>query len=342
MGMLINGQWSTQDQIIKQGAYVRQSSVYQQEISQETIQAIRAEPGRFHLIASLSCPWSHRVMIVHRLKGLESVMPLQIAGGKRMEGYPVNGGKDWAVPGSERVIEHLHELYTMSDSLHTGRSTVPVLWDSHTQSIVSNESTKIMRALEQVPASDEALDFTLLPPHQISEIDDLNQNIYENFSNGVYRAGFAEQQAPYDEAIEQVFQAMDDLELRLSQQRYLMGAHITEADWRLFPTLLRFDAVYFVLHRCSRQRLIDYPHLWAYARDLYAWNKIEKTIDFEAIRRSSYENDTSNNPNSIIAVTPEADWLAPHGREAFGPAQIYLCSGDVVNIDPVTLEPILN
>lgn len=339
MGMLINGQWTDKDQIIQQGTYVRQVSAYNQAISQEIIQTMRSEPKRFYLIASLSCPWSHRALVIRHMKGLENEIPLQIAGGQRIQGYPINGGQPWRVPGTHQTIVHLHQLYTLSDPAHSGRPTVPVLWDSKAQKIISNESKEIMKAFDQVPASPNQWDFTLFPREHTTKIEQWSHYLYENLTNAVYCAGFAEQQQAYEHAVDKVFQTLDQLEIKLSRTRYLIGSIITEADWQLFPTLLRFDAVYFILHRCSRRRLIDYPHLWAYARDLYAWGQIANTVHFDVIRKSSYENDTLNNPFKIVAVSPEANWSEPHHRDTLSPAQIELRSGQVITVKPPSFSP---
>lgn len=339
MGMLIDGRWSEEDRVIQDGAYRRPAGGFDGEIDAATVTALRMAPGRFHLIASMSCPWSHRAMLVRRLKGLQGCIPMQIAGGERVQGYPANGGDSWAVPGADTTIVHLHQLYALSDPTFTGRVTVPVLWDAQEQRIVSNESAKIIRAFDA--ATGERPDFTLVPDTLRDAIDDLNRHLYEGLSNAVYRAGFAEAQSAYDAAVTEVFETLNGLETRLSDQRYLHGAAITESDWRLFPTLVRFDAIYHVLFRCARRRLIDYPALWAYARDLYGWAGIAETVDFDIMRAASYRSDRTNNPTGIVAVAPDVDWRAPHGRETLGPAQIMRRTGESIVIDPTTLEPLV-
>jgi len=337
MGMIIQGTWSEQDQIIRDGTYVRPSSAFDEAIPDAVVNALAQEPGRYHLIASLSCQWSHRALILRQLKRLESQVPLQLAHGPRLEGYAVNGGEKWRVPGSDLDIQHLHQLYTFSDDGFTGRSTVPVLWDSQTQSIASNSSAAIMRALDAALSPALDFDFSLRPNELHEEIDALNAVIYDGLANGVYRAGFAESQDAYDVAVGEVFDTLDHLEKRLASSRYLFGNIITEADWRLFPTLVRFDHVYYVLHKCARHRLVDYPRLWAYTRDLFAWRGVKDTVDFDIIRHASYTNDTSSNANRIVAIAPDINWSEPHGRDALGPAQVALRSGEVVEVDPGTL-----
>jgi len=338
MGMVIDGTWTDEDRFVERGIFVREPSVFGSEVPHDLIDAMSAEPGRFHLIASLSCPWSHRALIVRALKRLEAFVPVQLAHGLRVQGYAINGSVPWTVPGTGEAIRHLHELYTLSDPAYTGRSTVPVLWDSTSKRIVSNSSLGIMRAFDAVATIDGHPDFTLRPEALAEEIDMLGARIYDQLSNGVYRAGFAEQQRAYDTAVHGVFTMLDELEMRLTGQRHLFGPAVTEVDWQLLPTLLRFDAIYHVLHKCCRRRLIDYPSLWAYGRDLYQWNGVSGTVDFAAMRAGSYENDTTGNPHRIVAVCPDADWTAPHNRTALGPAQITLRSGSRVEVDPATLK----
>ena len=337
MGMLIEGRWTEEDRHIEQGAYVRPESVYDQVLPADVVEALHAEPGRFHLIASLSCPWSNRTMIVRQLKGLGHAVSLQIAGGTRVQGYAINDGTLWSVPGMDEQIAHVHQLYTLGEPAYTGRVTVPVLWDSRTRRIVSNASAKIIRAFDAVRLPDGAFDFTLVPESLRDQIDRLNALVHQSLSDAVYRAGFARRQSAYDEAVAQVFAMLDELERRLSEHRYLFGSTITETDWRLFPTLVRFDAVYHVLFRCSRRRLVDYPNLWAYARDLYSWRGVAETIDINAIREGAYRNDGDNNPFGIVAIAPDADWRSTHGRGELGAAQVALRTGVVTEIEPTTM-----
>ncbi|MCE9687575.1 glutathione S-transferase C-terminal domain-containing protein [Shewanella sp. AS16] len=340
MGMLIDGLWTEEDRIIKDGAFVRQASVYHAALGSELLEAIAAQAGRFHLIASWSCPWSHRTMLLRTLKGLQQHIPLHITGGKRVEGYPANSGHSWRVPGSNRQIVHLHQLYRLSDPAYSGRVTVPVLWDSQEQRIVSNESGMIIRAFDAVrldgrasttaspPVALSATDFSLVPARLVAEIDELNLRIYQNLANATYRAGFAQSQSAYDAAVESVFSTLDWLEQRLAGQRFLLGEAITEADWLLFPTLVRFDVDYFIHSRCSRRRLLEYPHLWAYARDLFSWPGVADTVRFEAIHMSNVAE------NALVPAMPDADWSAPHERAALGPAKVFLRSGAAVRVEP--------
>ena len=342
MGMLIDGKWQNDDHEISKGVYQRANSVYDQDIPLEVCASIQNEPGRYHLIASMSCQWSQRTLITRLLKGLDANIALQIAYGPRLEGYAINGGHSWRVPGSKRNIEHLHQLYQISDPAYTGTATVPVLWDSVEQRIVSNESAKIQRAFDAVMIRTNAPDFSfnLAPVSLLAEIDQLNDEIYTNLSNGVYRAGFAQSQSAYDQAVEAVFAQLDRLETRLSAHRYLLGNMITEPDINLFTTLVRFDAVYFVLHRCCRRRLVDYPNLSAYSREIYHWPGIHKTVDFDVIRESSYQNDTVNNPYAIIAVAADSGWAKPHHRSQLGQTHLMSSNHQLIEVDSSNLLPI--
>lgn len=343
MGMMLKGQWTNTDRLIAHGAFVRPASNYDGDIGPDTLTALAAEPGRFHLIASRSCPWSHRTTVMHTLQGLAPLVPLQIAHGPRIQGYSANGGKPWLVPGSDREIIHMHELYALSDPSYSGRVSVPVLWDSQRQRIVSNESAKIMRAFDavpnqQAPTQKNGEAATYLPDDLRSRIDRLNASLQTELSNAVYRAGLAQSQSAYDLAVQSVFAMLDFLETRLATRRYLFGAIITESDWQLFPTLARFDAVYHSHFRCTRHRLVDYPNLWAYARDLRSWRGIAATVDLPAILEGYYRNDGVHNPFSIVAEPAAVDWRTPHGRERLGPAWVVRRNGEVAEIDPASLE----
>ena len=271
------------------------------------------------------------------LKGLQRTVPLQVAGEPRPEGYTIAGGRPWPVPGTSRQIQHLHLLYTVANPAYTGRATEPVLWDSEARMIVSNESAVLMRLFDAADHGEKGA-ITLAPPRLRGGIDALNERVQRNLSNAIYRAGFAQRQDAYEEAAIAVFATLDYLAARFVRQRYLSGAVITETDWRLFPTLVRFDVVYHGHFKCTRRRLVDYPNLWSYARELYSWPGVAETVDFDAIRTCYYFNDRAINPFGIIALASDADWLAPHGRERFGPVHIALATGLEVAIDPIKLR----
>lgn len=344
MGMLVEGRWTDEDRTIQGGAYVRPNSPYGEPLSEEVVQGVAAEPGRFHLIASLSCPWSHRAMLVRVLKGLDDVVPLHIARGPRTQGYRVGTVEHpWTVTGAGDAIEHLHQLYARSDPTCTGRVTVPVLWDAARSEIVSNESIHILRGLDtaKLPSDEHhsglvVPDWTLRPPSLANEIDALALHIQAELSNAVYRAGKAQQQDVYDAAVEEVFGTLAMLEERLGQTRYLHGNALTETDLRLWPTLVRFDAVYHGHFKCTRRRLIDHPNLWTYARDLLTWRGVAATFDEGAIRAAYYGEDRNINPHGIVATAPEMDWTTPHGRDVLGPAMVTLRGGRTAVVDPMT------
>ena len=340
MGMLVAGTWTDDDRQIQDGAFVRHASECGLGLGADEVGASLSEPGRYHLIASLSCPWSHRTLIMHRLKGLDDCIQVQIAGGPRREGYAVDQGRSWAVPGSDARIRHVHQLYSLSDPAYTGRATVPFLWDAAAGRIVSNDSATIMRAFDADRSEGVSAEFTLLPAHLSRQIDALDDEIDRDLSNAVYRAGLAERQDAYDDAVTAVFAMLDRLEQRLTSHRYLFDAVITETDWRLFATLVRFDTVYATHFRCTRRRLVDYPHLWGYARDLYSFWGIAKTVDFAAILEGYYRHDGRHNPFGIIAALPDVNWCARHDRAALGPAMLTRRTGEVVTIEPTTLQPV--
>ncbi|WP_120498902.1 glutathione S-transferase C-terminal domain-containing protein [Kiloniella sp. EL199] len=314
MGMLYKGEWTDKDDIIHDGAYIRPDSKYNNKIPTDIIENMANSLGRYWLIGSNSCQWSQRPMLMRHLKKLDNHIPLHIAHGPRLEGYAINGGKTWNIPGSNHTIRHLHQLYTLSNSNYTGRSTVPVLWDSHTQQIISNESSQIMLALDKAQTRGQ-LPLTYYPPSLNEEMPDMDSWIYNGLSNGVYKAGFAQNQKAYNQAVALVFNTLDRLEQILSERRFLFGNRQTASDWKLFTTLLRFDLVYYTLHRCTKRRLADYPNLWAYTRDLYQTPSIAGTIDISTIVAASFQNDTANNPHNIIPVMPDLDWESPHNRD---------------------------
>jgi putative glutathione S-transferase len=288
------------------------------------------EAGRYHLYVSLACPWCHRVAIVRELAGLQQALPISYVAPFRDErGWAFTGERfevaaDDAEPWGGEYTDALHgwrymgEAYDVSDPSFEGRITVPVLWDTQTGSIVNNESADVLRMM----ASAESLgglgrggELDLYPPALCAEIDAINERVYETVNNGVYRAGFARHQDAYEEAFAELFDSLDWLERLLSERRYLLGAHATEADWRLFPTLVRFDEVYNVHFRCNRRRLVDYPSLWGYARELYQWPGVAGTVAMDQIKRHYYTTHDELNPKRIIPVGPGYDWTEPHGRD---------------------------
>ena len=276
-----------------------------------------AEAGRYHLYVSLACPWAHRTIIFRHLKKLESVISMSVTSWYMGDdGWTFNtkeGSSGDTVNGAGR----LSDIYLRADAKYTGRVTVPVLWDKKRRTIVSNESSEIIRMLNSAFAdlTNERTDY--YPPDLRSEIDAVNDLVYANVNNGVYRAGFATVQAAYEEAFRNVFSTLDDLDRRLSRQRYVAGARLTEADWRLFPTLIRFDAVYYSHFKCNLRRIGDYDNLSNYLRDLYQVPGVDETVSIDHIKRHYYTSQRKVNPTGIVPLGPELDFTAPHDRDRF-------------------------
>ena len=319
MGMIIDGQWQEQDQFMKNGEFVRAMTSFNNALPQSVLEKISGNSGRYILIASNSCPWSHRTLLVRAIKNLQDILPVHMAGGPRLQGYGLVQSGPLAAC-LDPLPKHLHQLYTMADKNFTGRATVPVLWDTKDKKIISNDSVAIMAGLDLV---DTETVFTLSPDHLKTKITCLNNEIHDNLSNAVYRAGLAQKQDAYDQAVDQVFAMLDKLDQRLENQRCLFDNLLTQADLRLFATLVRFDAVYATHFRCTRKRLVDYPYLWGYTRDIYALPGISKTIDFPVILDGYYINDGDHNPHGIIADLPETDWRADPTREELGPLSVW-------------------
>jgi putative glutathione S-transferase len=276
-----------------------------------------AERGRYHLYVSLACPYAHRTVIFRKLKQLESVISMSILD-------PVMGEQGWefgASPGTTADTvngkRRLGEIYLLADPRYTGRVSVPVLWDKERGAIVNNESPEIIRMLNSAFASltNDRADY--YPPNLRAEIDSINARVYSDVNIGVYRAGFATAQGAYEEGCRTVFSALDWLEERLSRQRYLTGARLTEADWRLFTTLVRFDAVYYSHFKCNLRRIADYPNLSNYLRDLYQMPGIADTVEMDHIKRHYFMSMTAINPTRIVPLGPELNFSAPHDRRRF-------------------------
>ena len=288
------------------------------EQSRFTVQA-----GRYHLYVSLACPWCHRTAILRELAGLTEAIPISYAAPFRDErGWAFTGESFSDGPGGE-YLDRLHgwsfmsEAYSASDPGFDGRVTVPVLWDTQTGTIVNNESSDIVRMMssaDSLGGLGHGGELDLYPARMRAEIDQVNERVYDKVNNGVYRAGFARRQHAYERAFAELFESFDWLEGLLGERRYLLGGRITEADWRLFPTLARFDEVYNLHFRCNYRRLVDYPNLWGYARDLYQVQGVAETVAMEQIKRHYYTTHDELNPKRIIPVGPGYDWSEPHGR----------------------------
>ena len=323
MGMLIDGSWVEDDSKYRNptgGAFVRAESIWRSKVTSDGSSGFKADPGRYHLFLAPSCPWAHRTQIVRRLKGLEDVISATLSDKPRVRSWAYTKGIDELQPSENGILE-LHEVYIKADSNYSGRVTVPTLWDRHKKTIVNNESSEIIRMLNtefDEWATREIPD--LYPESHQEEIDQLNGRIYETVNNGVYRCGFAKSQAAYEEYIHPMFDTFDFLEERLSQNRYLVAEYPTEADWRLFVTLIRFDFVYFSHFKCNIRRIQDYPNLWNYTLDLYQTPGVSDIVDIERIKKGYYGGQSQVNPSRIVPTGPFIDLEAAHNRERLSSA----------------------
>jgi len=318
MGLLSDGaghdQWY--DTTKSGGCFQRQESQFRSEVTADGASGFKAEPGRYHLYVSLACPWAHRTLILRKLKGLEDVIPVSVVhwhmgqtGWEFREGPGATGDPLFGAG-------HLHEIYTRAKSDYTGRVTVPVLWDTRESTIVNNESAEIIRMLNsQFNAMAERPELDFYPKELRGTIDEINETVYHTVNNGVYKAGFATGQEAYEQAFDALFDTLDALEDRLAHQRYLVGARLTEADWRLFTTLVRFDPVYVGHFKCNKRRLVDYPNLWAYTRELYQVPGVAETVDLHHIKQHYFGSHATVNPTGIVPKGPKIDFDAPHDRE---------------------------
>jgi len=316
MGLLVDGHWQDQwyDTKSSGGAFQRQESKFRDWLTPATDGGrFPAEPGRYRLYVSLACPWAHRTLIFRALKGLEDMIPVFVTHWHMGEqGWTFEPGPG-VVPDPDGA-QYLYEIYTRVDPAITTRVTVPILWDTHERTIVSNESADIIRMLNSAFDDHGAKPGDYYPEDLRSEIDALNTRIYGTVNNGVYKAGFATTQAAYEEAVFPLFDTLDFLDRHLARRRYLCGDTLTEADWRLFTTLVRFDAVYVGHFKCNIRRLVDYTNLWGYARDLYAHPCIAATVDFQHIKSHYYMSHPTINPHGIVPAGPVIDWDAPAFR----------------------------
>lgn len=319
-GYLLNGSWHPgwYDTRATGGEFVRTESAFRQRVSADGSSGFKAEPGRYHLYVSAACPWAHRALIFRRLKKLKDAVSLSVVD-------PVMAEEGWAfseaagcVPDSVNGCAYLHQVYTKAKPDYSGRVIVPVLWDKATSAIVSNESSEIIRMLnsEFDAFTEVAVDY--YPGPLRKEIDAVNAFVYERINNGVYRCGFAGSQAAYESAFDRLFAALDEIEARLARSRYLVGGAVTEADWRLFTTLVRFDAVYFGHFKCNRQPISAYPNLSNYLRDLYQVEGVAETVNLDHIKRHYYMSHPHINPTRIVPKGPTLDFAAPHDRGRFG------------------------
>jgi glutathionyl-hydroquinone reductase len=321
MGLLINGVWHEQEPApAKEGHFERRDSAFRNWITPDgrpgpTGQdGFRAVAGRYHLYVSLACPWAHRTLITRALKGLQDIIPVSVTNWLMAEqGWTFASGEG-VVPDPLYNSRYVYELYARADDQYSGRASVPILWDQHTQTIVNNESADIIRMLGSAFDQAGAKPGDYYPQPLRGEIDTINQRVYDTLNNGVYKSGFATTQAAYEAAVVPLFDTLDWLEDRLSQSRFLCGEMLTEADIRLFTTLVRFDSVYHGHFKCNVRRIIDYKNLWAYTRDIYQIPGIAGTVDFGHIKRHYYMSHRRINPTGVVPVGPMLDWDAPADR----------------------------
>ncbi len=325
MGQLIDGEWSTEwyDTKSTGGAFKRSTSKFRNWVTADGSPGpsgeggFKAEAGRYHLYVSYACPWAHRTLIFRALKGLEGLIDVSAVHPDMLDdGWTFAQDFDGATGDQLHGTRYMRDVYLRADPKISGRVTVPVLWDKERETIVSNESAEIIRMFNSAFNAITGNSDDYYPAELREEVDAVNDRIYDTLNNGVYKSGFATSQEAYDAAVHPLFETLDWLEERLSGQRYLAGDRLTEADWRLFTTLIRFDSVYHLHFKCNRRRIVDYPALWAYTRELYQYPGVAGTVRMDHIvRHYHYSHDTIN-PNRIIPINPKLDFAAPHGREA--------------------------
>ncbi len=317
-GIMIAGKWTTnwnpRDQ---KGAFQRTPTTFRNYVSTDGASGFQAEAGRYHLYASLACPWAHRTLIMRELKGLQQAISVSIVDSVMSDRGWIFSDAPEVIPDSVNHTEYLQEVYLKADPHYTGRVTVPTLWDQQQQTIVNNESPEIMRMFDVEFAEWATRNVDLYPQELRSEIDHAIADITHHINAGVYRAGFTTSQAVYEEAVTELFEHLDRWETVLGQQRYVCGAQLTEADICLFPTLYRFDSVYYSHFKCNLRRIVDYPNLWNYLKDLYQHPEFKATCSLDSIKRGYYRSMTDINPNQIVPKGPILDFDGSHDRERF-------------------------
>lgn len=322
MGLLIDGKWNDQgyDTESNDGKFEREQSAFRNWITADGSAGptgsagFKAEPSRYHLYVSYACPWAHRALIFRSLKKLEDIISLSVVHWHMGEQGWNFGRAPGVIPDPVQDADYLYEIYLAADPNYTGRVLVPTLWDCKEHTIVSNESSEIIRMFNSAFDSAGAAEGDYYPRAKRSEIDEINERVYHTVNNGVYKAGFASSQSAYEDAFDDLFTSLEWLDERLSHQRYLAGDDITEADWRLFTTLIRFDAVYFGHFKCNLRRIMDYANLWPYLRDLYQHPGIAATVHLNHIKAHYYGSHKDINPNGIIPKGPELDFDASQER----------------------------
>jgi len=322
LGILVDGRWvSERDQEDSQGRFVRPSTTFRHRITADGSSGFKAEPGRYHLYISWACPWAHRTAIMRLLLGLEDVISLSVVAPE----IDQNGWEFSDEAGCSDVVNgtrYLWEVYLLANPEYSGRVTVPVLWDQETRTIVNNESRDIIRMLDTEFYAFAKPDVNFYPDDLQSVVDETIDAIYQPINNGVYRAGFATTQSAYEEAVTELFDALNHWEGVLEQQRYLCGDRITEADWCMFTTLFRFDSVYYVHFKCNLRRVVDYPNLWNYLKELYQLPGVKETCNLDHIKRHYYKSHPKVNPSRIVPKGPIINFDAPFDRYRMGAVAI--------------------
>ena len=320
MGLLVNGKWQDKwyDTKNSKGSFERQESRFRHQISDAPDAKYQPEAGRYHLYVSLACPWAHRTLIFRELKGLQDIISVSVVEAEMLENGWEFGEQGSATADPLFGFDYLYQVYLKAAPDYEGRVTVPVLWDKKTQTIVNNESSEIIRIFNTAFNSLTGNQNNYYPTELQGRIDEVNDQIYDTINNGVYRAGFATTQAAYEEAFFKLFDSLDWLEQHLSVNRYLVGDTLTEADWRLFTTLIRFDAVYHGHFKCNRNKLSEFHHISHYVRELYQVSNVAGTVDFEHIKVHYYASHRTINPTLVVPVGPVLDFDAPHDRESLG------------------------
>ncbi len=323
MGLLVDGTWhdTWYDTKSTGGAFKRSAAQFRNWITKDGSPGpsgtgeFAAESGRYHLYVSHACPWAHRTLIFRELKDLTPHISVSVVHPDMLDkGWSFETDDEGATGDTLFGSEFAHQIYTRADPSYSGRVTVPILWDKTQGTIVSNESSEIIRMFNSAFNDITGNTDDYWPEAMRDEIEEVNARIYSDVNNGVYKSGFATSQQAYDAAVGPLFETLDWLEDRLSSRRYLMGDRITEADWRLFTTLIRFDPVYHLHFKCNLRRLIDYPNLWAYTRELYQWPGVAETVNMSHIVRHYHYSHESINPHRIVPINPQLDYSEPHGR----------------------------
>lgn len=323
MGLLVDGQWHDQwyDTDATGGKFERSESQFRNWVTADGSAGssgeagFKAEAGRYHLYVSLACPWAHRTLILRKLKGLESMISVSVVN-------PYMREHGWTFIEDKGVVadplfqaKYMHQIYTKADPKYSGRVTIPVLWDKKQNVMVSNESSEIIRMFNSAFDDIGAKPGDYYPKALRAEIDSINAHVYDNINNGVYKAGFATSQKAYELAVFPLFETLDELEHRLAKSRYLLGDQVTEADWRLFTTLIRFDAVYHGHFKCNLKQIEDYPNLAGYMRELYQWSGVAETVNMAHIKEHYYRSHDTINPTGVVPAGPVLDLDRPHGRK---------------------------